>query len=247
MKLHRFYNPKIDTKQKTLTIFDEEFLHQLKNVLRFAEGDELIVFDGKLNEAFCQIQALDKNQAVIEVLRVEKNTAEPTRNTVLYCSILKRENFEFVCQKATEIGVNKIVPIVADRTVKTGLKEDRLNKIIVEAAEQSGRGTVPKLSEAMSFSEAVELVDQGFENILFDRTGKEHINVSDGTQNFSLWIGPEGGWSESELNLAKEKKFVFASLSDLNFRAETAAIVACFYVLKKGPAGADPRERPITG
>src|SRR6185503_3112201 len=98
------------------------------------------------------------------------------REVTLYCSILKKENFELVCQKATEVGAYAICSIIAERTVKTGLNRPRLEKIIKEAAEQSGRSSLPILLEPMSFPEALSSSKANDLNVLFDKEGKNLDN-----------------------------------------------------------------------
>jgi 16S rRNA (uracil1498-N3)-methyltransferase len=152
---------------------------------------------------------------------------EPTRNVTLYCSVLKRENFEWVVQKCAELGVKNIVPVIAGRTVKTGLKMDRLRMIAKEAAEQSGRGVVPEICEPMNFASALLEAKKNALNIFFHtKTGKHKDQRTMNT--IGLWIGPEGGWTEQEAKQALDLGFQMGSLGMLVLRAETAAITATF-------------------
>lgn len=223
-----------DFQQKSLRIVDRDFWHQVKNVLRLEIGEEVVLVDGRGKEAIAKIVEYNKDFVGVEILEVKTSQNEPTRQVVLYCSILKHENFELVAQKATEVGVAEIVPIICERTVKTGLKYERLRKIIKEAAEQSGRGVVPKLREAISFKEAAIGAKDDSVNFLFDAVGAKLLmsDINSLAQQkkarVGVFIGPEGGWGEKEIILAKEAGFKITSLGKLTLRAETAAIVAVY-------------------
>lgn len=235
MRLHRFIG-NFDFNQGKFKIFDEEFLNQARNVLRLGESDNMILADGRLNEAAVKIIKLDKKFIEVEITGKTANKNESEIYGVLYCSILKRENFEWVCQKATECGIKEIVPLVSVRTVKLGFKKERLERIIKEAAEQSGRGVLPLLSEALNFEAALEKARENDMNLFFEMNSplinKERITNA---RKIGIFIGPEGGWSEKELELVKTEagkndKFKMAGLGRTTLRAETAAVVASWFV-----------------
>lgn len=230
MKLHRFIIP-IQLDKKQIRLVDKELLNQLRNVLRLKVGDKITLADGQLNEALVQIKSVSKDFVELEIVKVSKNENEPKVHGVLYAALLKRENFELVAQKATEVGIKEIVPIISKRTVKLNLRQDRLEKIIKEAAEQSNRGVVPILHEPLDFKKALEHAKQNDINLFFDPSGKELGGKFGISKTAGLWVGPEGGWDEEELQLAKEKGFKIISLGKLFFRAETAAIIASYQVV----------------
>ncbi len=238
MRTNRFFG-NFDLKAETIRSSDEELINQLKNVLRLNNGDELILCDGKLNEASCVIENIGRNEAVFRVVKVWENKKEFSKDIVLYCSVLKRENFELVIQKAVELGVKEIVPIISKRTVKLGLREDRAQKIIKEAAEQSGRGILPILSQEMPFGEAVTLAGANDINLFFELDKK---SIADSDIDFSkykkigIFIGPEGGWHPEELSSVSSldtKNFKVLGLSPFTLRAETAAVAALAIVGQK--------------
>lgn len=230
MKIHRFiYN--FDAVVTKLRVHDQKLLKQLKNVLRLKNGSKVIFVDGKGNEAEARLITLKNNYAEFELLSHYKNLSEPDTRVTLYCSILKRENFELVVQKATEVGVKNIVPIISERTVKLNLRIDRLEKIIKEAAEQSGRGVVPILQKAQMLNSALETKDGGqILNLFFDPSGLALTSKFRGgfSKNVNIFIGPEGGWSDIEIAEAKDAGFNIVSLGKTILRAETAAIVASY-------------------
>lgn len=231
MRLHRFFG-NFDFRKERFTVSDLELVNQWRNVLRLETGDEVLLCDGKRSEARAKIAALNKNAAEVEILDVIKNENEPKVHVTLYCSILKREHFELAAGKATEVGAAEIAPIVCERTVKRSVRRERLEKIIKEAAEQSGRGIIPALREPMAFAEALEDAKKNGENFFFDLSGRKFEGISvKRAARLGVFIGPEGGWTETEISIAKESGFEITSLGTLMLRAETAAIVAVYSVL----------------
>lgn len=229
MKTHRFITTE-PFRPGPFELQGRELVHQVVTVLKLHVGEHLILCDGKGNEAEARISSLDaKKRVALEVGPVKKNTHEPTRHVTLYAALLKRENFELVLQKATEIGVAEIVPLVSDRTIKRDFKRDRAEKIIREAVEQSGRGIIPTLYETQSVEEALADASRHDVTLFFDGDAKDSIRdlVRDAAR-IAVFIGPEGGWSEEEVAFAKKKKVRFSSLGSLTLRGETAAIVATF-------------------
>lgn len=234
MRLHRFFvdlnlEPYVDMKNGSLEIHDKELAHQLKKVLRYEIGDSIMIFDGTSYEATVEIKKLDAEGLEAAILSVEKNEKEPVRQVALYVSILKRENFEVAAQKAVEVGISEIIPIISERTVKTGLNIERVRKIITEAAEQSGRGKIPALHEPISFEDAVEKAGTSGMIIMFDASGAPFgSHEFKNEKNISIFIGPEGGWTSDETALIKQRGGRVLKMGDLTMRAETAAIVASY-------------------
>ena len=230
MRPHRFIG-NFDLSKKELSISNADFVNQARNVLRLKTGDELILCDGKMNEAVAKILLLAKDKAELEILEIIKNKNESENHVNLYCSILKKENFELAVQKAVEVGVKEIIPIITARTVKLGLNHERLNKIIKEAAEQSGRGVLPKLDEAIIFDEALKLAKENDLNLFF-QVGYPPLGHSMSKfKKVGVFIGPEGGWEEEEIEKAQSNGFTIVGLGKTVLRAETAAIVASYLAI----------------
>lgn len=223
MKIHRFIGD-FKLMQNELEITGE-IAHQIIKVLKLEKGEKIELCDGKGLNALCIIRSMRKNSLVVEVEMVGEDEVE-TKKVSLYCAVLKKENFELVVQKATECGVSKIIPIITSRTVKTGLSIERLKKIAKEAAEQSGRSTVPEISEPIEYIKSLEQVNG--KNILFDISGEplKEKNYSE----TNIWIGPEGGWTPDEIQKAKTAGFQIASLGKNTLRGETAAIIATYLI-----------------
>jgi 16S rRNA (uracil1498-N3)-methyltransferase len=224
MRLHRFM-VSTDLSKSVVEIRDFNLLHQIRLVLRLKEGDQLILV-GEKKEAVAKIIKYSEGLAVLEILSREKITVGSKRSAVLYVSVLKRENFELVVQKATEIGISKIVPMICARTVKTGLRQDRLEKIAKEAAEQCGRVSIPEISEIQNFSDILKSAPKN--SFIFGLDAKKTAMDFKFPKEANLFIGPEGGWVGEELTAAKKAGFKELSLGPLVLRAETAAIVSSF-------------------
>ncbi|MFB6182063.1 MAG: 16S rRNA (uracil(1498)-N(3))-methyltransferase [Candidatus Magasanikbacteria bacterium] len=232
MAKHRFIRKNFDFSGGSLLIDDRRLVHQINNVLRMSSGDKIILCDGENEEAEGLIREINKEEIVVEILDKYKNDREPKTQVTLYCSILKNRNYDLVVEKATEVGVNKIVPIISERTVKTGLKTGRLKKKIREAAELSNRGKLPQLEKKIDFQEALNMAQNIDTKVLFDHSGQKTNFYKQELSSASVFVGPEGGWTESEVSTAREKDFKIAKLGDLNMRTETAAIVGSYEILK---------------
>ncbi|MEI8270771.1 MAG: RsmE family RNA methyltransferase [bacterium] len=251
MKIHRFIS-NFDLSKTELEINDKEIVNQMKNVLRLKVGEKVELCDGKGISTMVDIIKIEKNSINVSIKKIVKDKNKIKNNVTLFCAILKKENFELVVQKTTECGISKIVPIITSRTIKNGLNMDRLRKIAKEASEQCGRITIPEISEPIKFEEAINNLEG--ETFLFDAEGElffethcagrrskhsnspggEYVRVSKDnsltTEQYSIFIGPEGGWTEEEIQKTKKLNFKTASLGSLVLRGETAAIVATYLV-----------------
>lgn len=226
MKTHRFIGD-FDLGAHRMIISERDVVHQLRDVLRLRTGEMIILGNGLGEEAMAKIVLYTKTGCEVEIQSTKKNDNEPVADVTLYASILKKENFELVLQKATEIGVARVVPIIARRTVKRAVREARAEKIIREAAEQSGRGAVPQFVEPMKLAEAFRHAAGHGINIFYEPTASM-LDREMRASSVGIFIGPEGGWDPQEIEEARRAGYVLASLGGLVLRAETAAIVAVY-------------------
>jgi 16S rRNA (uracil1498-N3)-methyltransferase len=230
MKLHRFIGA-FDLNASEIRLTDSELINQLMKVLRIKIGEQIVLCDGKGCETLVTIENIDAKAVLVIPNEKPHACPEPARRTSLYCSIIKRENFDIVVQKAVEVGVWRIIPVVSRRTVKLELKTDRLKKIMKEAAELSGRGFVPALNAPITFADALKDASSLKTKLMFESRADPLENIlASGSSSGSaaVLVGPEGGWDQEEVHLAEESGFVLASMGDLTFRAETAAIIATY-------------------
>jgi 16S rRNA (uracil1498-N3)-methyltransferase len=235
MRLNRFFTSS-DISGTRIVVKEKNLIHQILRVLRLKKEDEIVVCDGKGNEAHVRITRIGKDTIEGDVLFFQKNIAEPSAYVALYCGIVKKENFEWIAQKAVEVGVSEIIPLRTKRTVKTALHPERIKKIMQEAAEQCGRARISVLHPPVDFIHAIESAyKENKKNIAYHAGGQDardffKENHSKESVHVGVWIGPEGGWDASELQAFQEKRFAILSLGSRTLRAETAAIVGIFLV-----------------
>ena len=226
-KLHRFIINR-DLEKDTFMIHDAEIIFQLHNVLHLQVGESFILCDGNGTDAVVRLKEIVRGGLLVDVLETTPSISESQNQVTLFCAVLKGDHFEWVAQKCTEVGVHQIIPIITHRTIKLNLRHDRIQKIMQEAAEQSGRGMVPALGEALSFAEALPLIKNYQQNFFLDiGAGSAHLStlVGPNLTSSSLWIGPEGGWEEREQAEALEAGCTLAHLGQFILRAETAALL----------------------
>lgn len=232
MRLHRFFLP-FDTTAGQICIEDTAVVHQMKNVFRYKRGDRVILCDGKDNEAIGEIQGITQNNIIVAIHHIQKTGREAFKKVILVCAVLKKDNFEMVVQKATEAGVSEIYPLITDHTIKMNLRTDRLHIIAQEASEQSGRGIVPVIHEPIDFKAFQNLsVHKKSQVYVCDETGQE-MKISSqmkkgSSESIYICIGPEGGWSDQELQNIQTLGWTTVSLGPRVLRAETAAVVMSF-------------------
>ncbi len=227
MRLHRFFVGTAFDRDRETDLTDGDLVHQLSSVLRLREGSSLVLLDGKGNEADAEIVSVGKKAVRVRVGAARTSGREAERDVTLCCAVLRRENFEWVVQKATESGAKRIIPLLTERTVKTGLNAERLRRIAIEAMEQCGRGTFPSIDEPMTLAEAAQALKDR-PSVFFHLGGDPSWETRLGNGPVACWIGPEGGWSDAEAAWATERGYAIASLGGLTLRAETAAVVATY-------------------
>ena len=227
MKIHRFIG-EYNFNKKKIVLRDQKVVRQIKHVLRLKKGYKIALIDKKDQEALCSISAFGKGAILVEVLDV-MNTQDEVHNRVcLYCAILKRSNFELVVQKATEVGVDTIVPLLTKHTIKLNLKKERLEKIIQEACEQSGKVHILSLHDILTFTEALEHSKKNDTNLLFHHPGEKLEFSKSASSKIGIFIRPEGGWERSEIDDAKRNKFKLVTLGSMTLRSETEAIISSY-------------------
>ncbi len=222
MRTHRFFSQeKLGGTTSTL-ITCGPLVNQLKNVFRLTKGDEIILFDNSGYDFRAVIGDYEKDSVSLTIIEKNENTVLPTRETYLFASLVKKDTFEWIAQKATELGVSHIIPIVSSRSEKKDLNIERIQKIIIEAAEQSGRGTLPILYEITELDSA--LTNYAHVKSIAWHTQAVKFVSQDLEGAIGAYIGPEGGWSQEELELFKKHGVHTRSLGPQVLRSETAVI-----------------------
>ena len=217
-----------------LEITDHRIVYQAGKVLRMWKDDFFHVFDGK-KEWSVQIEAINKRHITVKRIKEIKNNSEPELKVSLYQAIPKKTGlFELVVQKATEIGVSEIFPLVTKRTEKRRMsKFERLQTIALEATEQCGRMKIPELRHPVNYDEVISKLSNGF--IAYEYEGTRHLanykKELTGAKEAQVIIGPEGGLTETELELAQESSVKPFTFGPRILRTETAAIAALSLIM----------------
>lgn len=235
MALPFFYISNYDDRQKQIVLNEDTFKHVIQ-VLRMKEGEKLNLTDGKGSLLTCSIVDENKKHCTVEV-REKKINTQAKRKVSVAISLLKNSNrFEWFLEKATEIGVSEIIPLICERTEKTTFKFDRLKNILVSAMLQSQQTWLPVLHEPLQYAklwESCKLLPK-----LAEYQQKFIAHCMDGDKrnltdivNKSLFskiilIGPEGDFTPGEIDLALQNNFSAVALGETRLRTETAGIVA---------------------
>ncbi|MCL9804337.1 16S rRNA (uracil(1498)-N(3))-methyltransferase [Flavobacterium amniphilum] len=223
-----FYNPDITIESKEFSFDKEESKHIIK-VLRKKEGDILYVTNGLGFLFVTEIILASEKKCIVKINSTEKQEETGFYIHLAVAPTKMNERYEWFLEKATEIGIHEITPIICDHSERTIIKTERFDKIIQSAMKQSNQYFLPKLNEPVSFKNFINKNHDG--NIYIahcEESNKKLLkDVVKPKEKYTLLIGPEGDFSSKEINLALENKFVPVSLGNTRLRTETAAIVAC--------------------
>lgn len=227
-----FYNPDIDETTETFSFDKEESRHIIK-VLRKKDSDILHVTNGLGLLFETEITLASDNKCIVEVLSIKKSPEPKYRLHLAVAPTKMNDRFEWFLEKATEIGIQEITPIICDRSERKVINLERFEKIILSAMKQSNETYLPKLNEAISFKEFIKQQNEGLQLIAHcEETDKKSLkDVLKPNENVTLLIGPEGDFSEKEITLALENNFQPVTLGNTRLRTETAAVVACHSVV----------------
>ncbi len=228
--MRRFYAPTADFRDGKIYLSEDETRH-LRDVLRLRAGDEVRVFDGVGREYAAAIETIEKRGAI---LRASGEVAPPAARSplalVLAVALLKGEKFDTVVQKAVELGVSRLVPLMTRRCdvkIKAAAdfakKRERLARIALEACKQSGRADLMEVDELQDFARFVETHREGARVMFAERGGAPFSTIEAGGRLTAL-IGPEGGWEDGELDFARARGVRLVTLGGRILRAETAGI-----------------------
>jgi len=229
MRLHRFYINQPIQVGKEIRVEDSELLNQWGKVFRLSAGDKVVLFNGDGSDFEATFKILSKKEAILVIDRETENKNTSKVELHIFQSIIKKDNFELIVQKCTEIGAFAFHPIISERSEKKDLNTERLVKISKEASEQSFRTTVPKIFEPLQLEKALENFDGELFVLDFDGESIRNVNAN----KIGILVGPEGGWGEKERDYFKEKNIKSVSLGNPVLRAETAVIVGSALILLK--------------
>ncbi len=237
MTVHRFYIRQHLAPNATGTLDDVQ-TRQARNVLRLQPGDKIVAFDGSGAEYLATLRGLDGREWPFQTGEASFPSREPSLRLTVGLSIIRNERFDLAAQKLTELGVDSIVPLAAQRSVITfrdarswEKRRARLERIVVEAAEQSERTTLPLIHDPMSVCDLLDGVNGESTVALVEREQLVPIHSIVLSGRALLLVGPEGGWTREERSWMIERQVILATMGSLILRAETAAIAAAACLL----------------
>lgn len=223
----------IDFEPDSKVILNEEQSRHISKSLRMKVGDMLTLSCGNGKDYGCIIDKIDSSSVTLSVCYEQANNCEPTVKVKLYQGVPKGDKLEDIIQKCTELGISKIQPVLTHRSVSrpdsksAKKKQARYQKIALEAAQQSGRGIVPEICEMTDLKTAVTNDDSELKILFYEGGGaplKEIINKN--VKTVSIYIGPEGGFEASEVELIKENGGTVATLGKRILRTQTAPVAS---------------------
>jgi len=223
-----FVPPEQITKNNVFITGDEA--RHLALVLRVQPGELISILDGQGNRYECSVQQIHKKEVRARILKKITHSAESPLSVILAQGIPKGNKMDFIIQKATELGVCKIIPLVTERSqVRHTHKIERWRKIAISASQQSGRARIPEISEPISFTEFLEMDDKSSLRLIFseEREGgslKTVLYNMRHVRDITLLIGPEGGFSQEEVKIAIHRGYIKISLGPRIMRTETSPI-----------------------
>jgi 16S rRNA (uracil1498-N3)-methyltransferase len=228
--MHLFYTPNLNDSTRKLS--EEESKHCTK-VLRLSEGDKLFLTDGK--GAFCEaeIKSASAKDCILEILqRTDQYGKRDFKLNIAMAPTKNIERFEWFLEKATEIGIDVITPMICRFSERKEIKPGRLEKVIVSAMKQSQKAYLPELSPILKFKELISRPFSGDKFIAhcYGEEKKLLSNLVKQGKDVLILIGPEGDFSTEEVEMAIAEGFIPVSLGDSRLRTETAGLVACHTV-----------------
>ena len=241
--MHRFFVEQSDIQKNSFGTNDKEFCHQMSKVLKMRTEEKIILLDNTEHEYLAEFTMVSKSRCEAKILEKTKKPDISSQTAVhLFVPPLKNQNrWELILEKATEIGVASFTPLITERTeVKELRKLDRLQRIIQEAAEQSGRTKLPIIHHPIEFRTFIEGEDrdprlQEANLIASLHEGAKPFSFYKLTKltSYKLFLGPVGDFTEKELQLALEHKFYPVTLGSQVLRTETAAIILSSWMIGK--------------
>lgn len=233
--------PKFFVKSSEITsgkaIITGEDVNHIKKVLRLSCNDNIIISDGQGNDYLANIEKIEKDFISTVIISSQTSNTEPPIDVILFQGLPKSDKMEFIIQKSVELGVGKIVPVITERTVvRVDSKKDADNKVTrwqrisMEAAKQCNRGVIPHVEYPMTFEKALEFSGKADLKIIpYEKEKKDSIQMciegKHSIKTVAVFIGPEGGFAEKEIEKAQHFGIKPVMLGPRILRTETAGIM----------------------
>jgi 16S rRNA (uracil1498-N3)-methyltransferase len=230
-----FFIHSTNVEDETVTIADPLFIHLSKS-LRTRAGDTLVLNDERGRRYHTTILQVTKHLIHAKILSIQESPSSSTPSITLAQALLKGEKMGWVIQKATELGVQTVAPLLTERVIPrmspthAASYRERLVRIALEAAQQSERWNVPTILPLQIFQEFLQREDEGLKIMLAERQKRVSLSKiplpSEIQGGITVVIGPEGGWTHEELQAAQSRNYAFATLGRGILRAETASLTS---------------------
>lgn len=234
--MNRFYVENNQVRENKIYITGSDVNH-IKNVLRMKIGEKIIISNGQGKDFYCIIEDECNDEVVADIIEARDSDTELKGKLYLFQGLPKKDKMELIIQKAVELGAYEVIPVMTKRTVvkledkkKEAKKLERWQAIMNSAAKQSGRGIIPKITETMTFKEALKYASAldcnviPFENADDINKTREIIGNIKSDDSVGIFIGPEGGFEDSEISLAFENSVTPITLGKRILRTETAGL-----------------------
>ena len=226
-KVHRFLLSALNQSDEHLTIADPKLCRQIHGILKLKPKELCIFFENNGPDVVVELTTVSAKEVSGTIVQIIKKQEQKTY-VIAAIAITKGATFEFITQKLTELGVREIIPLISDRTVKQGIRHDRLQTISDEALEQSGGNTRVIIHEPTKLE--VVITAFPYQRVVF-HPGAPTNNDMHVSGKIVMYIGPEGGWSAADEALFKDHDTILQGLGTRILRTETAAIVGAYELL----------------
>ncbi|MEJ7618390.1 MAG: 16S rRNA (uracil(1498)-N(3))-methyltransferase [Pyrinomonadaceae bacterium] len=242
MTRRRFYaSPENFARDALSATLDADETRHLREVLRLRPGDEVYLFNGEGLEFLCEVETIERRGPAVLKIKGEVRAARPESalQLTLALALLKGEKFDLVVQKATELGVARIVPLITARADvrpreerDAAKRQTRWQRLALEAAKQSGRARLPEIALPVTFSEIIAGGEAAHDDVRVFFSERDGAGLrawaaaarSENVRSIAAMVGPEGGWEDEEIRHARDAAWSIVTLGGRTLRAETAAI-----------------------
>jgi 16S rRNA (uracil1498-N3)-methyltransferase len=242
----RIYCPPENISKNKITLLDKEQIHHLVDVARLRAGERMYVFDGRTQEYECVIDKIVQDKVVLTIHKVKKIPEEKISRITLACAIPKKSKIDFIIEKTTELGVERIIPLQTERTIvkisenSMDSKLRRWQAVAREAAKQCGRIKLPQVEPVAGFNSAISM-SKDYDLAIIPNLCARNRHIKDVVSNFRgkpasggrsviVFIGPEGDFSQDEARRAEDNGCIGVSLGEFTLKVDTAAIAVVSFL-----------------
>jgi 16S rRNA (uracil1498-N3)-methyltransferase len=222
-----FYHKELNTNQASFNLTEETSKHCIQ-VLRMQEGEQLQLTNGEGLRVIVEIITAHKKNCLVKIVSSTQDVAPTKKNTIAISLVKNATRLEWFLEKATELGIAEIVPLICNRTERQLFKQERLQAIVVSAMLQSQQTYLPILHLPIKYNDFIKdkIADKKFIAHCIETTKKEFLKEIEPTKSEVILIGPEGDFTQEEIALALTNNYIPVTLGHTRLRTETAGVVA---------------------